>query len=75
VASADKEIVVTPISQGFAAFRVSADRWVYPPCVDLWLWTNAALRRLSRAAILLPDRGLAAQADELPQEYFRFPPF
>jgi hypothetical protein len=66
---------VTPISPGFAAFRVSVDRWVYPPCIHLWLRTSAALRRLARAAIRLPDRGPAARADEPPPEYFRFPPF
>jgi len=65
---------MTPISLGFAAFRVSVDRWVYPPRIDLWLRTSAALRRLSRATIPLPDRG-PAQADEPPPEFFRFPPF
>ena len=66
---------MTPISLGFAAFRVSVDRWVYPPRIDLWLRTSAALSRLSRAAIGLPDRGPAARADEPPPEYFRFPLF
>jgi len=65
---------VTPISPGFAALRLSVDRWVDPSRVDLWLRISAALRRLSRRAIRLPDRGPSARADEPPPEYFRFPP-
>jgi hypothetical protein len=59
---------------GFAAFREPVDREVFAPGFDLWQRASRALRRIGRAAILLPDRG-AARPDDLPPEYFRFPPY
>ena len=60
--------MVTTIQPGFAAFRGPAERKVFEP--GFWLWQR--LCRLCRALLMLPDRGPAA--DELPPEYFRYPP-
>lgn len=57
-----------PIHAGFAAFGEPVERRVFAPGFRLWL----SLRRFCRMLILLPDRGPAA--DELPPEFFRFPP-
>jgi hypothetical protein len=72
---ADKEDDVTPTLGGFAAFRKPVDREVFAPGFDLWQRASSALRRLWRAAIRLPDRSREARPDEIPSEYFRFPPF
>ena len=60
---------------GFAAFRGPVEREVFAPGFGLWLRVSKALRGLWLAAIRLPDRGLAPRNEELPPEFFRFPPF
>ena len=64
-----------PIPIGFAAFRVPIDRRAFAPAFDLWPRASKALRRLWLVTISLPDRGASANGDELPRDYFRFPPF
>jgi hypothetical protein len=66
---------VTPTLDGFTAFRKPVDREVFAPGFDLWQRLSTVLRRICRAAILLPDRGRNARPDDVPPEYFRFPPF
>jgi hypothetical protein len=59
----------------FAAFRGPVDREVFEFGVNPWRQASLALRRLWRAVVALPDRGDAATPDDVPPEYFRFPPF
>jgi hypothetical protein len=66
---------VTPTLGGFAAFRKPVDREVFAPGFALWQRLGGPLRRVWLAAIRLPDRGRAARPDDVPPEYFRFPPF
>jgi hypothetical protein len=68
-------VAVTPTKPSFAAFREPVEREVFEPGFGLWLRLSGALRRLWRAAITLPDRGADARPDDVPPEYFRFPPF
>lgn len=68
-------MMVTTIAIGFAAFRLPVDRRVFAPTFDLRSRPGKALRRLWLVTISLPDRGAGANGDELPCEYFRFPPF
>jgi hypothetical protein len=58
----------------FAAFRGPVDRTVFAPGFELWLRLERPVRRLWRGLINLPDRGDAATPDDVPPEYFRFPP-
>jgi hypothetical protein len=66
---------VTPTLGGFAAFREPVDREVFAPGFDLWQQLSGTLRRVRWVVMRLPDRGRKARPDELPPEYFRFPPF
>jgi hypothetical protein len=66
---------VTPTTPSFAAFRGPVEREVFEPGLGLWLRLGGTLSRLWLAAIALPDRGPAAAPDELPPEFYRFPPF
>jgi len=66
---------VTPTESSFAAFRGPVEREVFEPGFGLWLQLSRALRRLWLAAIMSPDRGADARPDDVPPEYFRFPPF
>ena len=65
---------MTPTLDGFAAFRKPVDREVFAPGFDLWQRVSAPLRRVRWTVMRLPDRGREARPDELPPEYFRFPP-
>jgi hypothetical protein len=67
--------MVAPMRLSFAAPGGSAEHAVFEPGFGLRQRTNAALRRLWLAVIMLPDRGRHAIAQELPAEFFRFPPF
>ena len=66
---------MTPITPSFAAFHGSVDRAVFEPGFGLWQWVSQAPLRLWLAAVTLPDRGCDALPDEVPAEFFRFPPF
>ena len=66
---------MTPTPGGFAAFRTPVNREVFAPGFDLWQRLSDALRRVWRTAKRLPDRGRKARPEELPVEYYRFPPF
>ena len=60
---------------GFTAFRVPVDRKVFAPGFDLWQRGSRMLRRLRRAAMTLPDRDRDTRPNDVPPEFFRFPPF
>ena len=66
---------MTPTRPSFAAFRGPVEREVFEPGFGLWLQLSRVLRRLGLAAIRLPDRGAEARPDDVPPEYFHFPPF
>ena len=66
---------MTAIRPSFAAFRGSVDREVFEPGFREWQQVGAALSRFWRAVVTLPDRGRDARPDDVPPEYFRFPPF
>jgi hypothetical protein len=66
---------VSPTRPSFATFRGPVDREVFAPGFDLWLRLSRGPHQLWRVLITLPDRGGAATPDDLPAEYFRFPPF
>ena len=66
---------MTPTEASFAAFRGSVEREVFEPGFGLWLRLSDPLSRLWRAVVTLPDRGGDATPDDVPPEYFRFPPF
>jgi len=66
---------VASTEPSFAAFRGPVEREVFEPGFGLWLRLSGPLSRLWRAAIALPDRGSDARPDDVPPEYFRFPPF
>ena len=66
---------MTPTESSFAAFRGPVEREVFEPGLGLWLRLSAAVRQFWRAAITLPDRGADARPDDVPPEYFHFPPF
>jgi hypothetical protein len=67
-------MVVTPIQPSFAAFRGPVDRKVFAPGFVLWTHAGGVLRRLARAVLMLPDRGAPADQQDLPPEFYRFPP-
>jgi hypothetical protein len=67
--------VTTTTRPSFAAFRGSAEREVFEPGFALWERAAGPLRRMLRALVGLPDRGRDARPDEVPTEYYRFPPF
>jgi len=66
---------VTSTEDGFAAFRAPVDRTVFEPGFRLWKRVGEPLNRFWRAVLRVPDRGPDAASDELPPEYFRYPPF
>jgi hypothetical protein len=66
---------VTAIAPSFAAFRGSVDRAVFEPGFGLWRRVSQAPLRLWAAAVTLARRGGGAILDEVPAEFFRFPPF
>ena len=66
---------MTPTRPSFAAFRGQVDREVFEPGFELWQRLSGPLRRLWLAVITLPDRGRDASPDDVPPEFFRFPPF
>ena len=66
---------MTSTEPSFAAFRGPVDRKVFEPGFREWQRIGAALRWLWQAVVTLPDRGRDATADDVPPEYFRFPPF
>ncbi|HVH79501.1 MAG TPA: hypothetical protein VM782_08945 [Stellaceae bacterium] len=66
---------MTPLSPGFAAFRAPVDRTVFEPGFRLWLRVSRPLDRFWRTVLRLPERRPDAANDDLPPEYFRFPPF
>jgi hypothetical protein len=68
-------MAVTPMQPSFAAFRGPVDRKVFAPGFVLWTRAGSALRRIVRTVLMLPDRGRDATPDDVPPEYFRFPPF
>lgn len=57
----------------FVAFRRPVDRKVFEPGFREWQLLGAPLRRLWHAIVTLPDRG--RDADEVPPEFFQFPPY
>ena len=65
---------MTPIQPSFAAFRGPVDRRVFAPGFVLWTRMESAVRRVARTVLMLPDRGAAADQEELPPEFYRFPP-
>ncbi len=65
---------MTPIQPSFTAFRGPVDRRVFAPGFVLWTRMERAVRRVVWAVLMLPDRGQAAEREELPPEFFRFPP-
>lgn len=66
---------MTPTTSRFAGFRGPVEREVFEPGFGLWLRLSGPLNRLWRVAIRLSDRGADARPDDVPPEYFRFPPF
>jgi len=66
---------VTAITPSFAAFREPVDRAVFEPGLRLGRRLSQAPLRLWLAALTLPDRSYDALLDEVPAEFFRFPPF
>lgn len=66
---------MTVAESGFGAFRGVVDRKVFAPGFDLWLRLGTPFRLLVRMVIALPDRGADATPDDVPPEFFRFPPF
>ena len=66
---------MTPIRPSFAAFRGPVDREGFALVLELWQRVSQARHRLWIAAVTLPDRGHDALPDDVPAEFFRFPPF
>ena len=66
---------MTAIRPSFMAFRGPVDREVFEPGFKEWRQIGAGLRWLLQAVVTLPDRGRDATAQDVPPEYFRFPPF
>jgi hypothetical protein len=66
---------MTAALPSFAAFRGPVDRAALEPGFSEWRRAGALLRRLLRNLVTLPDRGGNATVENLPPEYFRFPPF
>jgi hypothetical protein len=66
---------VTTMQPSFAAFRIPVDRKVFAPGFVTWLRIGRPFRRLWLTAVRLPDRGGAEPPDDLPPEFFRYPPF
>ena len=66
---------MTPTTPSFAAFRGPVDRAVFEPGFGLWRRVSQAPFRLWAAAAALARRGHGAMPDEVPAEFFRFPPF
>lgn len=66
---------MTPIGPTFAAFRGPVDRAVVELGFGLWQRVSQAPHRLWVAVISLPDRIRDATPDDVPAEFFRFPPF
>lgn len=66
---------MTPTLGGFSAFRKPVEREAFAPGFDLWRQLSRPLRRTVRTLIRLPDRGGDARPDDVPPEYFRFPPY
>ena len=66
---------MTPTGSSFVAFRGPVEREVFAPGYVLWTRAGGALRRLVRTVLMLPDRGADARPDDVPPEFFRFPPF
>ena len=65
---------MTAIRPSFVAFRGTVDREVFEPGFRVWQEIGAPLRWLLRAIVTLPDRGREAAPEDVPPEYFRFPP-
>ena len=59
----------------FAVFRGPVDHAIFELGFGLWQHVSQASHRLWVAAVALPDRGRDAMLDDLPDEFFRFPPF
>lgn len=66
---------MTPVIPSFAALRGPADRAVFEPSFGLWQRVRQMPRRFWVAVVSLPDRGRDARQDDMPAEFFRFPPF
>ncbi|HEV2185779.1 MAG TPA: hypothetical protein VGR70_01130 [Stellaceae bacterium] len=66
---------MTSIQPSFAAFRGPVEREVFEPGFGLWQRLSGPLSRLWLAAITLPDRGAGSRPDDVPPEFYRFPPF
>ncbi|MBV9018710.1 MAG: hypothetical protein JO058_23935 [Alphaproteobacteria bacterium] len=66
---------MTPKIPSFAAFRGPADRAFFEPGFGPWQRLSKMARRFWTAAVNLPDRGCDATPDDVPAEFFRFPPF
>jgi hypothetical protein len=74
-----RRIAVTPTTPSLAGFREPVDRAVFEPGFEpgfgLWQRESQMPRRLWAAVVSLPDRGDDALPDDVPAEFFRFPPF
>ena len=66
---------MTSTEPSFAAFRGPVEREVFEPGFGLWQRLEVPFQRLWRAVINLPDRGADAGPDDVPPEFYRFPPF
>ena len=66
---------MTPIGSAVGAFRGPVDRALFALGFGLWQRVSHASHRLWVAAISLPDRTRGATPDDVPAEFFRFPPF
>ncbi|MBV9967517.1 MAG: hypothetical protein JO008_17690, partial [Alphaproteobacteria bacterium] len=55
--------------------RGPADRAFFEPGFGPWQRLSKMARRFWTAAVNLPDRGCDATPDDVPAEFFRFPPF
>jgi hypothetical protein len=68
-------LAVTPIEPTFAAFREPLDRAVFELGFGLRQRVSQASHRLWVAAISVSDRICDTTPDDVPAEFFRFPPF
>jgi len=59
----------------FAVFRGRMDHAIFELGFGLWQHVSQASHRLWVAAVTLPDRDCDSVRDDVPDEFFRFPPF
>ena len=68
-------MAVTSMRPNFAMFREPVDHAIFELSFGLWQHLSQASHRLWIAVVTLPDRGCDAMPDDVPDEFFRFPPF